>query len=214
MEDKMKKAIIGKKLGMTQVFTPAGVVIPVTVVEAGPCAVVGVKTESKEGYNSVVLAFGETKENRVNKAELGQFKKAGVSPRKTVKEFKLDGDFQVGSEIKCDIFEESDKVDVSGITRGRGFTGVIQRWNNHRLKMTHGTGPVHREVGSMGANSTPSRVFKNKHLAGHYGHERVTIQNLEIVKVDSARNILLVKGCIPGPRGTVVTVNEAVKGAK
>lgn len=214
MEDKMKKAIIGKKLGMTQVFTPAGVVIPVTVVEAGPCAVVDIKTESKEGYNSVVLAFGETKENRVNKAELGQFKKAGVSPRKTIKEFKLDGDFQVGSEIKCDIFEEADKVDVSGITRGRGFTGVIQRWNNHRLKMTHGTGPVHREVGSMSANSTPSRVFKNKRMPGQYGHENVTIQNLEIVKVDPERNILLIKGCVPGPRGSIILVKEAVKGKR
>ena len=210
----MKKAIIGKKLGMTQVFTPTGTVIPVTVVEAGPCAVVGVKTESKEGYNSVVLAFGETKENRVNKAELNKKKKAGVSPRKTIKEFKLDGDFQVGSEIKCDIFEESDKVDVSGITRGRGFTGVIQRWNNHRLKMTHGTGPVHREVGSMSANSTPSRVFKNKKMPGQYGNEKVTIQNLEVVKVDPERNILLIKGCVPGPRGSIVLVKEAVKGKR
>ena len=214
MEDKMKKAIIGKKLGMTQVFTPAGVVIPVTVVEAGPCAVVDIKTESKEGYNSVVLAFGEAKENRTNKAELGQFKKAGVSPKKVIKEFKLEGDYTIGSEIKCDIFEENDKVDVSGITRGRGFTGVIQRWNQHRLKMTHGTGPVHREVGSMSANSTPSRVFKNKNMPGQYGHENVTIQNLEVVKIDVDRNILLIKGCVPGPRGSIVLVKEAVKGKR
>ena len=210
----MEKAIIGKKLGMTQIFTPDGLVVPVTVVEAGPCKVVQVKTLAKEGYNSVVVAFAETKEARVNKAQLGTFKKANVSAYRVLRELKLDNaqNYEVGSEILCDIFNEKDKVDVTGLTRGRGFTGVIQKWNQHRLKMTHGTGPVHREVGSMGANSTPSRVFKNKHLAGHYGHERVTIQNLEVVKVDSARNILLIKGCIPGPRGTVVTVNESVKG--
>lgn len=210
----MNKAIIGKKLGMTQIFTPDGLVVPVTVVEAGPCKVVQVKTIAKEGYNSVVVAFDETKESRVNKAQLGTFKKANVSAHRILRELKLDNsqNYAVGSEILCDIFNEKDKVDVTGLTRGRGFTGVIQKWNQHRLKMTHGTGPVHREVGSMGANSTPSRVFKNKHLAGHYGHERVTIQNLEVVKVDSARNILLIKGCIPGPRGTVVTVNESVKG--
>ena len=212
----MNKEIIGKNLGMTQIFTPDGLVVPVTVVEAGPCKVVQVKTTGKEGYNSVVVAFDETKESRVNKAQMGTFKKANVSAHRILRELKLDNsqEYQIGSSITCDIFNEKDKVDVTGLTRGRGFTGVIQRWNQHRLKMTHGVGPVHREVGSMGANSTPSRVFKNKHLAGHYGHERVTIQNLEIVKVDSARNILLVKGCIPGPRGTVVTVNEAVKGAK
>ena len=210
----MKKAIIGKKLGMTQVFTATGAVVPVTVVEAGPCAVVDKKTESKEGYNSVVLAFGEAKEQRLNKADLGQYKKAGVTPKKVMKEFKLDGDFEIGSEIKCDIFAENDKVDVSGITRGRGFTGVIQRWNTHRLKMTHGTGPVHREVGSLSANSTPSRVFKNKKMAGQYGNEKVTVQNLEIVKVDPDRNILLIKGCVPGPRGSVIVVKEAVKGKR
>ena len=131
-----------------------------------------------------------------------------------MKEFKLDGDFEIGSEIKCDIFAENDKVDVSGITRGRGFTGVIQRWNTHRLKMTHGTGPVHREVGSLSANSTPSRVFKNKKMAGQYGNEKVTVQNLEIVKVDPDRNILLIKGCVPGPRGSVIVVKEAVKGKR
>ncbi len=210
----MNKAIIGKKLGMTQIFTPDGLVVPVTVVEAGPCKVVQVKTEGKEGYNSVVVAFDETKESRVNKAQMGTFKKANVSAHRILRELKLDNsqNYEIGTSILCDIFNEKDKVDVTGLTRGRGFTGVIQRWNQNRLKMTHGTGPVHREVGSMGANSSPSRVFKNKHLAGHYGHERVTIQNLEIVKVDSARNILLIKGCIPGPRGTVVTVSEAVKG--
>ena len=210
----MKKAIIGKKLGMTQVFTPDGLVIPVTVVEAGPCPVVQIKNNEKDGYNAVVVAFEKQKAQRVNKPRTGAFKKAGVETYKMVKELKLDGQYNLGQEIKADIFAEGDKVDVSGTTRGRGFTGVIQRWNQHRLKMTHGTGPVHREVGSMGANSTPSRVFKNKHMPGHYGVERVTIQNLDIVKVDSERNILLVKGCIPGPKGSIVTIKEAKKVTK
>ena len=210
----MKEAIIGKKLGMTQVFTPEGVVIPVTVVEAGPCPVVQVKNNEKDGYNAVVVAFDKQKAHRVNKPKTGAFKKAGVESYRIVKElkFKNASDYSLGQEVKADIFAEGDKVDVTGTTRGRGFTGVIQRWNQRRLKMTHGTGPVHREVGSMSANSTPSRVFKNKHMPGHYGVERVTIQNLEIVKVDPSRNILLVKGCIPGPKGSVITIREAVKG--
>ena len=209
----MKKAIIGKKLGMTQVFTPEGLVIPVTVVEAGPCPVVQIKNDQKDGYNAVVVAFDKQKASRINKPSAGVFKKAGVETFRMVKELKFENaqDYTVGQEIKCDIFSEGDKVDVTGTTRGRGYTGVIQRWNQHRLKMTHGTGPVHREVGAMGANSTPSRVFKNKHMAGHYGVERVTIQNLEVVKVDNERNILLVKGCIPGPKGSVITIREAKK---
>ncbi len=209
----MKKAIIGKKLGMTQIFTTDGLVVPVTVVEAGPCTVVQKKTEEKEGYNCVVVAFQEQKENRVNKAQLGVYKKANVPAHRILRELKLDNarEFEIGKDITCDIFEENDKVDVTGLTRGRGFTGVIQRWNQHRLKMTHGVSLVHREVGSMSANSTPSRVFKNKHMPGQYGHEQVTIQNLEIVKVDTARNILLIKGCLPGPRGTIVTIKESVK---
>ncbi|MBQ7884501.1 MAG: 50S ribosomal protein L3 [Clostridia bacterium] len=209
----MKKAIIGKKLGMTQIFTTDGLVVPVTVVEAGPCTVVQKKTEEKEGYNCVVVAFEEQKESRVNKAQLGVYKKANVVAHKILRELKLDNakEFEIGKAITCDIFEEGDKVDVTGLTRGRGFTGVIQRWNQHRLKMSHGVSLVHREVGSMSANSTPSRVFKNKHMPGQYGHEQVTIQNLEVVKVDTARNILLIKGCLPGPRGTIVTVKESVK---
>lgn len=209
----MKKAIIGKKLGMTQVFTPEGAVIPVTVVEAGPCPVVQVKNNEKDGYEAVVVAFDKQKAQRVNKPRTGAFKKAGVDTYRVLKEFRFDNsaDYSLGQEIKADIFAEGDKVDVTGTTRGRGFTGVIQRWNQHRLKMTHGTGPVHREVGSMSANSTPSRVFKNKNMPGHYGVERVTVQNLDIVKVDTSRNILLVKGCIPGPKGSVVTIREAVK---
>ena len=210
----MKKAIVGKKLGMTQVFTPEGVVIPVTVVEAGPCPVVQVKNNETDGYNAVVVAFDKQKAQRVNKPMTGAFKKAGIDTYRFVKELRFDNatEYALGQEIKADIFAEGDKVDVIGTTRGRGFTGVIQRWNQHRLKMTHGVGPVHREVGSMGANSTPSRVFKNRHMPGHYGVERVTIQNLEIVKVDASRNVLLVKGCIPGPKGSVVTIREAVKG--
>ena len=209
----MKKAIIGKKLGMTQIFTPEGLVVPVTVVEAGPCPVVQVKNTEKDGYNSVVVAFEKQKAHRVNKARTGAFKKAGVETFRIVKELRFENaaEYQLGQEIKCDIFAEGDKVDITGTTRGRGFTGVIQRWNQHRLKMTHGTGPVHREVGSMSANSTPSRVFKNKHMPGQYGVERVTMQNLSIAKVDTERNILLVKGCIPGPKGSVVTIREAKK---
>ena len=209
----MKKAILGKKLGMTQIFTPDGLVIPVTVVEAGPCYVVQKKTNEKDGYKALVVAFDQTKENRLNKPQLGVLKKANVAPSKILREFRFENtaDYEIGKEIKADIFAESDIVDVSGTTRGRGFTGNIQRWNAHRLKMTHGVGPVHREVGSMGANSTPSRVFKNKKMPGHYGSESVTIQNLEIVKVDAERNILLVKGCLPGPKGSIVTIKEAVK---
>lgn len=209
----MKKAIIGKKLGMTQIFTTDGLVVPVTVVEAGPCTVVQKKTEEKEGYNSVVVAFEEQKESRLNKAQIGTYKKANVPTHRVLRELKLENarEFEIGKAITCDIFEENDKVDVTGLTRGRGFTGVIQRWNQHRLRMTHGVSLVHREVGSMSANSTPSRVFKNKHMPGQYGHEQVTIQNLEVVKVDTARNILLIKGCLPGPRGTIVTIKESVK---
>ena len=209
----MKKAILGKKLGMTQIFTPDGLVVPVTVVEAGPCAVVRKKTIDKDGYEALVVAFNQTKENRLNKPQLGVLKKANIGPHKILREFKFEdaSGFEIGSEIKADIFSEGDIVDVSGTTRGRGFTGTIQRWNAHRLKMTHGVGPVHREVGSMGANSTPSRVFKNKKMPGLYGAEIVTIQNLEVVKVDSERNILLIKGCLPGPKGSIVTIKEAVK---
>lgn len=209
----MKKAIIGKKLGMTQVFSSNGLVVPVTVIEAGPCDVVQVKTVEKDGYDSVVVGFGKQKEQRVNKAQLGVYKKANVEPAKVLRELRIENakDYEVGNVINCEIFTEGDKVDATATTRGRGFTGVIQRWNQQRLKMTHGVGPVHREVGSMSANSTPSRVFKNKHMPGHYGCERVTIQNLEIVKVDKDRNILLVKGCVPGPKGTLVAIRESKK---
>ena len=210
----MEKAIIGKKLGMTQVFTDDGRVQPVTVIEAGPCYVTQIKTQQTDGYEAVQVAFGEIKAKNVNKCQTGAFKKAGVEPKRIMKEFKYNdiSKFALGQEIKADMFAEGDIVDVTGTSKGHGFTGVIKRWNQHRLKMTHGVGPVHREVGSMGANSTPSRVFKNKNMPGHYGVERVTIQNLEIVKVDTDRNVLLVKGCIPGPKGSIVTVREAKKG--
>ena len=208
----MKKAILGKKIGMSQIFTSTGLVVPVTVVEAGPCFVSQIKTNEKDGYEAVQLAFVDAKASRVNKPQEGHFKKANVAPKKYVKEFDINAEgLNLGSEVKCDVFAEGDKVDVSGYTKGRGFTGVIQRWNAHRLKMTHGTGPVHREVGSLGANSTPSRVFKNKKMPGQYGNEKVTIQNLEIAKVDVERNLLLVKGAIPGAKGSVVTICSAVK---
>ena len=209
----MNKAIIGKKLGMTQIFSADGKVIPVTVVEAGPCPVVQIKTTEKDGYAAVKVGFGKVEEKDLNKPDNGQFKKAGVEPQKVLKEFKFDdcGKYAVGQSLTVESFAAGDHVDVVGLTKGHGFTGVIKRWNQHRLKMTHGVGPVHREVGSMGANSSPSRVFKNKRMPGQYGNERVTVQNLEVVKVDAARNVLLIKGAIPGPKGGIVTVTDSVK---
>ncbi len=198
---------------MTQIFSADGKVIPVTVVEAGPCPVVQIKTKGKDGYEAVKVGFGKAEEKNLNKPDNGQFKKAGVEPQKVLKEFRVDdlAKYSVGQVLTVETFAEGDKVDVVGLTKGHGFSGVIKRWNQHRLKMTHGVGPVHREVGSMGANSSPSRVFKNKHMPGQYGNERVTIQNLEVVKVDAARNVLLIKGAIPGPKGGIVTVTDSVK---
>ena len=207
------KAILGKKLGMTQVFTDDGLVIPVTVVEAGPMTVVQKKTVEVDGYKAQVCAFDKKTKN-VTKPEKGIFDKAKVEAFKVLKEFNLDDSMEVGSVVKADIFTASDRVDVCGLSKGHGFSGVIKRWNQHRLKMTHGTGPVHREVGSMSANSTPSRVFKNKHLPGQYGNEKVTIQNLEIVKVDADRNLLLIKGNVPGAKGAILTIRESVKAGK
>lgn len=208
----MDKAILGKKIGMSQIFTDSGLVIPVTVVEAGPCQVSQIKTIEKDGYSSVQLAFTDTKESRISKAQAGHLKKANIAPKKYLKEFKIPAEgLTLGAEIKCDVFKEGDIVDVSGFTKGRGFSGVIKRWNFHRIDMTHGAGPVHRAPGSLSANSDPSRVFKNRKLPGQYGHEKVTIQNLEIAKVDTERNLLLVKGAIPGAKGSVVTICSAVK---
>jgi len=211
------KGILGTKLGMTQIFGDKGVVIPVTVVQAGPCVVLQVKTEAIDGYNAIVVGFGDKPKRLTNKPEQGAFKKAGVDPKRHRKEFRVDAghEFKVGDEIKADTFAEGDVVDVTAKTKGRGFTGVIQRWNHSRVgPMSHGTGPVHRHVGSMGANSDPSRVFKNKKMAGQYGNEKVTIQNLTVVKVDTAKNVLLIKGGIPGPDGALVTVRTAVKSVK
>ena len=208
----MKNAILGKKIGMSQIFTDAGVVIPVTVVEAGPCYVSQIKTEAVDGYNAVQLAFMDTKESRLTKAVSGHLKKANVAAKKYLKEFKISSEgLNLGSEIKCDVFTAGEKVDVSGISKGHGFSGKIQRCNAHKQYATHGVGPVHRSPGSLGANSTPSRVFKNHKLPGHWGSEKVTIQNLEIAKVDIDRNLILIKGAIPGAKGSVVTICSAVK---
>ena len=209
----MNKAIIGRKLGMTQLFSKDGKVIPVTVVEAGPCPVVQVKTLERDGYSAIKLGFSQVDEKELNKPQAGLFKKTGIAPCKVLKEFRIDGaeSVAVGTVIECDAFAAGDKIDVSGITKGHGFTGVIKRWNNHRLKETHGVGPVHREVGSMSANSSPSRVFKGKKMPGQYGHENVTVLNLEIVRVDKERNAILVKGAIPGPVNGIVTIRDSVK---
>lgn len=207
-----QKSIIGKKLGMTQIFAADGTVVPVTVIEAGPCAVIQKKTAAADGYDALQVGFGDAREKTLGKPALGAFKKAGVKPKRHLKELRMAGDFEVGQEIKCDIFKEGDLVDVVGVTKGRGFTGVLKRWNAHRLKETHGTGPVHRHVGSMSAHSDPSRVFKGKKMAGQYGVERVTVLNLTVVKVDAARNLLLIKGAVPGAKNALVTVRNAVKG--
>ena len=207
----MKKALLGKKIGMTQIFSEKGLVIPVTVIEAGPCYVTQVKSEKTDGYNAVQLAYSDIREKLVNKPALGQFKKANVTPKRFVKEFKLDGDYQLGQELKCDIFAEGDMVDVTGKTKGHGYTGVIKKWNFGRMRMSHGNGPVHRHSGSIGSNTYPGKVFKGKKMSGRYGNEQVTIQNLQVVKVDLERNIILVKGAIPGAKGSLVSIKEAVK---
>ena len=198
---------------MTQLFTAEGKVIPVTVIEAGPCPVVQVKTLERDGYASVKLGFDQVEEKELNKPEAGLFKKIGVPAQKVLKEFKLEGaeTMTVGQVVTCDTFVAGDKVDVTGISKGHGFTGVIKRWNQHRLKETHGVGPVHREPGSMGAISNPSRVFKGKNLPGHWGSEQVTMLNLEVVKVDKERNVILVKGSVPGAAKSIVTLRNSVK---
>lgn len=210
----MKKAILGKKLGMTQIFDETGLMIPVTVVEAGPMTVLRNKTVESDGYKATVVAFEDLTEKKTGKPEAGAFKKANISPKKYIKEFKYDDEYEVGATITCEMFAAGDHVDVSGVTKGRGFSGAIKRWNQHRLKMTHGTGPVHRSLGSTGANSTPSKVIKGLHMAGQYGHENVTILNLEVVKVDAAKNVLLLKGAVPGPKNGLVALRESIKAPK
>ena len=209
----MNKAIIGKKIGMSQIFNEDGKVIPVTVVEAGPCPVVQKKTVEKDGYEAVQVAFGTISSKNVNKPVAGHYKKAGVEPKRILKEFKCENcaSFEIGSEIKADIFAAGDKVDVSGTSKGKGFSGTIKRHNFHIGPMAHGSG-YHRGVGSMGSCSSPSRVFKNKKMPGQYGNTKCTVQNLQIVKVDAERNILLVKGAIPGAKGGIVIVKQSCKG--
>ena len=213
----MKKAILGKKIGMTQIFVDDGRLVPVTVVEAGPCTVTMVKTAETDGYEAVQVGFGELTEQRakklLNKPEQGHFAKAGVAPARHLREFRFEdiSGYSVGDAIKCDVFAAGDKIDVIGTSKGHGYTGVIQRWNQHTGPMSHGS-KYHRGVGSLSANSDPSRVFKNKKMAGQYGCERVTIQNLEVVKVDAERNLLMIKGAIPGANGSLVMVRDAIKG--
>lgn len=209
----MKKGLIGKKIGMTQIFDEAGNVIPVTVVEAGPCTVTQIKTMENDGYEAIQVGFGDVKVSRVNKPMKGHFDKADVAPKKTLKEFRLDSidGIEVGNILKADTFEVGEVVDVKGTSKGHGTAGAIKRWNFSRLRMTHGTGPNHRHAGSLGACSSPSRVFKGKKMAGHYGHETVTVQNLKIAKVDAENNLIAIKGAIPGPKGGIVVIADAVK---
>ena len=211
----MEKGLIGKKIGMTQLFDGSGNFIPVTVIEAGPCAVVQKKTAEKDGYDAVQLGFGDVKPNRVNKPMKGHFAKNNVAPKKVLKEFRLNDTAALteGDVVKADVFAVGEKVDVSGTSKGKGYAGAIKRWNFGRLKETHGTGPVARHQGSMGACSDPSRVFKGKKMPGHLGSEKVTVQNLEVVKVDAENNLIAVKGAIPGAKGGYVVVTDAVKKA-
>lgn len=209
----MQKGIIGKKMGMTQIFDENGRVVPVTVVEAGPCAVVQKKTVESDGYTAVQLGFGELSAKKVTKPAKGHFDKADVAPKRTLREFRLEdiSAMNVGDILKADVFAVGDHVDVVGTSKGKGYAGAIKRWNQHRLRESHGTGPVARHAGSMGSCSTPSRVFKGKRLPGHLGAERVTVQNLKVVKVDAENNLIAIKGAIPGPKGSVVCISDSVK---
>lgn len=209
----MKKGIIGKKIGMTQIFDESGKVIPVTVIEAGPCVVVQKKTAENDGYEAVQLGYGDVKVTRVNKPMKGHFDKADVACKKELKEFRLEdcASVNVGDILKADTFAVGDMVDVSGTSKGKGFQGTIKRHNNSRLKETHGSGPVHRHAGSMGACSSPSRIFKGKGMPGQMGNENVPVQNLEVVKIDAENNLIALKGAIPGPKGGIVSIVDSVK---
>ena len=209
----MQKAIIGKKVGMTQIFDEKGRVVPVTVVEAGPCVVSQKKTVENDGYVAVQIGFGDMKAQKVKKPMAGHFAKGGVAPKKILREFRFDDTdaYHVGDIIKADVFANGDKVDVTGTSKGKGYAGVIKRWNHSRLKETHGSGPVARHGGSNGACSTPSRVWKGLKMAGHLGAERVTVQNLLVAKVDAENNLIAIKGAIPGPNGGTVVIRESVK---
>ena len=209
----MNKGIIGKKLGMTQLFDENGKVVPVTVVEAGPCTVVQKKTVESDGYQAVQVGFGDVSAKHVNKAAKGHFEKANVAPKRTLREFRLAdiSAMNVGDVLKADVFAAGDHVDVVGVSKGKGYQGAIKRWGQHRLRESHGSGPVVRHAGSMGPCSTPSRVFKGKKLPGHMGAVQVTVQNLVVVKVDAENNLIAIKGAIPGPKGAVVTISDSVK---
>ena len=209
----MKKAIIGKKLGMTQIFAENGAVVPVTVIEAGPCVVTQKKTTETDGYEAIQVGYEDVSEKHVNKPAKGHFAKAGVSAKKHLKEFRLENsaEYNVGDVIAVDTFAAGEKVDITGITKGHGYSGAVKRWGHHMLQATHGTGPIHRQVGSMGANSTPSRVFKNKKMAGQYGNEKLTVLNLEVIKIDAEKNLIAVKGAVPGARGGIVVLRNSVK---
>lgn len=211
----MQKGLIGKKIGMTQLFDESGKVIPVTVIEAGPCAVTQKKTIDNDGYAAIQIGFGDVKAHRVNKPMKGHFAKSDVAPKKTLKEFRLEDcdSVNVGDILKADIFAAGDKIDVAGTSKGKGTAGAIKRWNFSRLKESHGTGPNARHAGSLGACSDPSRVFKGKKLAGHLGAEKVTVQNLDVVKVDAENNLIAIKGAIPGPKGGIVVITNSVKKA-
>ena len=211
----MTKGLIGKKIGMTQIFDEAGKVVPVTVIEAGPCVVTQLKTAENDGYEAVQLGFGDVSPKHTNKPMTGHFKKNDLPFKRTLKEFRLDdiSNVNVGDVLKADVFVAGDVIDVSGVSKGNGFQGAIKRHNQHRLKETHGTGPVVRQAGSMGACSSPSRIFKGKGMAGHMGAENVTVQNLVIVKIDAENNLIAIKGAIPGPKGGVVCITDAVKKA-
>ena len=208
----MKKGIIGKKLGMTQIFDEKGNVIPVTLIEAGPCVVAQKKTVENDGYAAIQLAYEDAKEKHLTKAEVGHFKKAGITAKKHLKEFRLDdcSAYEVGSVVTVDTFAAGEKVDITGITKGHGYTGAIKRWNLHKLRMTHGVGPVHRQSGSMGVID-PARIFKNKKMPGQYGNEQVTILNLVAVKIDAEKNLIAVKGAVPGSKGGIVFIRDSVK---
>ena len=212
----MEKAIIGKKVGMTQIFDADGKVIPVTVIEAGPCTVVQKKTEEKDGYNAVQLGYEDVAEKKLTKPELGHLKKAGEARKRTLKEFKLANcdALNVGDEVKVDVFDEGDRVDVTGISKGHGYQGVIKRHGAARLKESHGTGPVHRHAGSMGSSTDPSRIFKGKIGAGQMGNEQVTVLNLDVIKVDTELGIIAVRGAIPGPKGGIVYLRNSVINVK
>ena len=209
----MQKGLIGKKIGMTQIFDEKGNVIPVTVIECGPCVVAQKKTAENDGYDAIQLGFMDAKAKHMTKAEQGHFEKNGLQLKKHLKEFRYEdcSKYNVGDVITVDTFAAGEKVDITGMTKGHGYSGVVKRWNCHKLRMTHGVGPVHRQAGSMGANSSPSRIFKNKKMAGQYGNEQVTVQNLKVVKIDSEKNLIAVKGAVPGSKNGIVFVRNSVK---